>query len=136
MTDPQRPQYAPPSGAPVPPASATPWQPTPARGGGGLGRAALIVFAAALLLDLVIAVAQAAAFSSSDGFAQVSAIGSVRSVLLVVLALVAIGLAVFALLNRAAPRTAPLLAIGGAVTALLGVFGGFLYSVAISLFYR
>lgn len=135
MTDPQQPQYAPPGGQPYPPASATPWQPPRPQGGAGLGRAALIVLAAALVIDLLLSLMQASAIANPEGIGLVSLLGVLRSGTLVVLALVAIGLAVFALLRPDAPRTAPLLAIGGAATALIGVFGGFVYSAAIGLFY-
>lgn len=141
MTDPSRPQFPPPSGTPVPPASAAPAAqphgaapaPQPVAPGPGIGRTALALVGVALLLELLFSVLQAVVLSEPDGYQSIPALSIARTALLLVLTLTAGALAIVALARRGAPRTAPLLALGAAAAMLLGVLSGLLYSGAFAV---
>ncbi|MET0162128.1 MAG: hypothetical protein ABW204_05685 [Microbacteriaceae bacterium] len=141
MTDPSRPQFPPPSGSPVPPASAAPAAqphagapaPQAVAPGAGIGRTALVLVGVALLLELLFSVLQALVISGPDGFQAIPALSIARTALLLVLTLTAGALAAVALARKGAPRTAPSLALGAAAALLLGVLSGLLYSGTFAL---
>lgn len=135
MTDPNRLPYDPPSGEPAP-ASAPQQGYAPAATatpGGGIGRTALVVVAAALLFEMVFAVVQAAVASGRADFALISLVSILRLSLLLLLALTAGGLAIAALTRRGGPRTAALLALGAAGAIVIGLLSNLVNSFAFAL---